>query len=149
MQLCTGFNDCKFVITPTVKFCIAKQPKTFYKNTEEKFKCKKKNKEFSSFENRKVHTNFCYGGRKSFVTWQIQYHCYGGPYPPSWFTKNMFLEHHVRSRKSTMVQNVIITFNPTYLIKITYISSILKFLNTENLLVQVSNTKLNIQSLHF
>ena len=41
MQLCTGFNDCKFVITPTVKFGIAKQPKTFYKNTEKKFKCKK------------------------------------------------------------------------------------------------------------
>ena len=42
MQLCSGFNDCKFVITPTVKFGIAKQPKTLYKNTEKKFKCKKK-----------------------------------------------------------------------------------------------------------
>ena len=30
----TSVNDCKFVITPTVKFGIAKQPKTFYKNTE-------------------------------------------------------------------------------------------------------------------
>ena len=47
-----------------------------------------------------------------------------------------------------MIQNEIITLNPTYLIKVTYISNILKFLNTENLLVQVSNNKLNIQSLH-
>ena len=62
--------------------------------------------------------------------------------------KIRFLEHHVRSRKPTMMQNVIIAFNPTNLIKVTYISSILKFLHTENLVVQVSNTKLNIQSLH-
>ena len=61
--------------------------------------------------------------------------------------KIRFLEHHVRSRKPTMMQNVIIPFNPTYLIKVNYISSILTFLNTENLEVQVSNTKLNIQSL--
>ena len=51
----------------------------------------------------------------------------------------------VRSRKQTMLQKGIITFNPTYLIKGTHISSILKFLNTESLMVQVSNTRFNIQ----
>ena len=59
-----------------------------------------------------------------------------------------FLEHHVRSRKPTMLQKGIITFNPTYLIKVTHISSILNFLNTESLVVQVSNTRFNILSLH-
>ena len=62
--------------------------------------------------------------------------------------KMRFLEHHVRSRKPTMLQKGIITFNPTYLIKVTYISSILNFLNTESLAVQVSSTWFNIQSLH-
>ena len=47
-----------------------------------------------------------------------------------------------------MLQKGIITFNPTYLIKVTYISSILNFLNTESLAVQVSNTRFNVQSLH-
>ena len=37
MKLCTDFNDCKFVIAQTIKFGIAKVPKTFYKNTEKKF----------------------------------------------------------------------------------------------------------------
>ena len=41
-----------------------------------------------------------------------------------------------------------ITFNPSYLTKISYISSILNFLITESLVVKVSNTKFNIQSLH-
>ena len=41
MQLCTDFNGCKFVITQTMKFDIAKVPITFYKNTEKKFKRKK------------------------------------------------------------------------------------------------------------
>ena len=60
-----------------------------------------------------------------------------------------FSEHHVRSAKPTMMQKVIITLNPTNLIKVTYISSILKFLKIESLVVQVSNNKFNIQSLHF
>ena len=48
-----------------------------------------------------------------------------------------------------MMQKEMITFNPTYSIKVTYIiSSILKFLNTESLVVQVSNTRFNIESLH-
>ena len=34
----TAFNDCKFVITPSMKFGIAKLPKIFYKNPEKKFK---------------------------------------------------------------------------------------------------------------
>ena len=32
-----------------------------------------------------------------------------------------------------MMQKLIITLNPTYLIQVTYISSIIKFLNTESL----------------
>ena len=35
-----------------------------------------------------------------------------------------------------------------YLTKVTYIGSILKFSNIENLVVQVSDTRFNIQSLH-
>ena len=77
MQLCTDFNDCKYVITQTMKLGIAKLPKTFYKNTKKNFKRQKNNKElFSSFKDRKVNANFCYGERKSFVTWQIQCRCY-------------------------------------------------------------------------
>ena len=62
--------------------------------------------------------------------------------------KILFLEHHATIRKPTMMQKGRITFNPTYLTKVTCISSILKFLNTESLVVQVSNIKFNIQSLH-
>ena len=71
-----------------------------------------------------------------------------GLFPAFWFTENTFLKHHVTTRKLTMMQKGITTFNPTDLIKITYISGILKFLNTESLVVQVSNARLNIQSLH-
>ena len=75
-----------------MKFGISKLPKTFYKNTEKKFKLKQQNKqESSSIEDRKVNTNFCYDRRKSFVTGQIQCcHC-GGPgglASPFWSTKN-------------------------------------------------------------
>ena len=134
-----------------MKFGIAKLPKTFYKNTKKKLRRKKNNKELASFEDRNINTNFCYSGRKSFGTWQVQCHCYrgpGGPYPPSSLTKIRFLEHHVRSRKLTMMQKGIITFNLIYLIKVTFISSILKFSKTESLVVQVSNTTFSIQSLH-
>ena len=69
VSVCTGFIDCKFIVTPTMKFGRAKLPKTFYKNTEKKFKCKKNtNKELSLIEDRKVNTNLCYDGRKSFAT---------------------------------------------------------------------------------
>ena len=71
-----------------------------------------------------------------------------GSLPPFWFTKNTFLEHHVTTRKPTMMKKGKITFNPTYLTKVTYISSILMFRNTERLVVQVSNTRFNIQTLH-
>ena len=47
-----------------------------------------------------------------------------------------------------MMQKVI-TLNPTRLIKVTYIRSILKFLNNESLVVQVSNTKFNIKSVAY
>ena len=43
--------------------------------------------------------------------------------------KIRFLEHHVRSKKPTMMQNVIITFNPTNLIKVIYITYICGNLN--------------------
>ena len=46
---------------------------------------------------------------------------------------------------TTMTQKRKVTFNPKYFTKVTYISSILKFLNTESLVVQVSNTTLNIK----
>ena len=39
--VCTEFNNCKFEITQTIKFAIAKLPETFYKNTDKKFKRKK------------------------------------------------------------------------------------------------------------
>ena len=41
-----------------------------------------------------------------------------------------------------------VTFNFTYVTQVTYISGVLKFLNTEILVVQVSNTRFNIPSLH-
>ena len=63
--------------------------------------------------------------------------------------KILFLEHHVARKKLTMMHKGIIIFYPTCLTKITYISSTTKFLNTESLVVQVSNTRSNIQSLHF
>ena len=114
---------------------------------------KNNNKELSSFENRKVNTNFCYGGRKSYFLWQIQRHCYGmqrggGLTLHLGLLKMRFLEHRVRSRKPTMLQKGIITFNPTYWIKVTHISCILTFLNTESLVFQVLNIRFNIQSLH-
>ena len=62
--------------------------------------------------------------------------------------KILVLEHPVTTRKPTMMQKDIIAFNPTYLTKVTYNSSIEKFLTTESLVVQVSNTRFNIQSLH-
>ena len=37
-----GFNDCKLVIIPTMKFGIAKLPKTFYKNKKKAYTPKKK-----------------------------------------------------------------------------------------------------------
>ena len=46
------------------------------------------------------------------------------------------------------MQNDLITFNATYLSEVTYASSMLKFLNTESLVVQVLNTRFSIQSLY-
>ena len=109
--VCNVSNDCKFLITPTMNFGIAKLPKTFYKKTppkkKKKLNAKENNKELSSIEDRKVHTNLCVDSRKSFVTWQIQCRRYGGPgegHLPFWWTKKLFLEHHVKTRKPTMIQ---------------------------------------------
>ena len=41
-----------------------------------------------------------------------------------------------------------VAFNLIYLTEVTYINSILKFLKSESLVVQVSNTRFNIPSLH-
>ena len=122
-----------------MKFGIAKLPQSFYTSTEKKFKCKKKqkHKELSSIENRKAKQIFATKEKNSFLTLQTQcrrYHGPRGPCPPFWFTKNIFLEHYV-IRKSTMMQKRV-TFNLTYLTEVTYISSILKFLNTGSLVVQ-------------
>ena len=51
----------------------------YRKKTKNLYAKKKNNKELSSFEDRKVNTNFCYSERKSFVTLQVQCHCYGRP----------------------------------------------------------------------
>ena len=48
----------------------------------------------------------------------------GGPYPPSWFTENTFFGTSCKVK--TMTQKGIITFNSIYLIKVTYINSMLK-----------------------
>ena len=110
---------------------------------------KQKHKELSSIEDRKAKQIFVTKEKNCFLTLQIQCRRYHGPRepcPPLWFTKNIFLEHYV-TRKSTMMQKRV-TFNLTYLTEVTYISSILKFLNTGSLVVQFSNTKFNIPSLH-
>ena len=81
---------------------------------------------------------------KSFVTRQIQCRRYGGQErlsTPFWFIKIVFLEHHATGKLPTIMQKGIITFNLTYLAKVTYISSIFQFLNNESLVVQVSNTR--------
>ena len=59
----------------------------------------------------------------------------GGPWlaPHFWFIKNTLLEHHVMTRKPTMIQKGIITFNLICFTEITYRTlevpySILKFL---------------------
>ena len=44
-----------------------------------------------------------------------------------------------------MMQKGKITINPTYFTKVTHSSNMLKFLNTESLVVQVSNARLNIE----
>ena len=135
-----------------MKFGSAKLPKTFTTIPHKNFKRKKNssNKELSLIENRKVNTNLCCDGRKNFVTRKIQCRRYVGPESRPHFgsLKILILEHHVTTRKPTMMQKGIITFNPTYLTEVTNISSTLKLLNTESLVVQVSNTRFNIQCLH-
>ena len=134
-----------------MKFGIAKLAQSFYTSTEKSLNAKKKQKhqELSSIEDRKAKQIFVTKEKNCFLTLQIQcrrYHGPRGPCPPFWFTKNIFLEHYV-TRKSTMMQKRV-TFNLTYLTEVTYISSILKFLNTGSLVVQFSNTRFNIPSLH-
>ena len=59
--------------------------------------------------------------------------------------KILVRKHRVTTRKPTMMQKGI-TFNPSYLTKVTYFNNILKFLNTgiESLVVQVLNTRFNL-----
>ena len=64
-------------------------------------------------------------GEKVFVTRQIQCRRYRGvgreALPPDFgLLKILFLEHHVTTRKQTMMQKGMITFSPTYLTKVTY-----------------------------
>ena len=147
--MCTGFNNCQFVITQTKKFGIAKLPKTFHKNREKKCE-RKKNKELRSFENRNKNTNFRYCGRKKALSiGKFNANAKGGQGDLTLYLgslKYVFLEHRVRPKKPTRMQKSIITSNPINLIKVAYISSILKFLNTKSFVV--SNTKFNIQCLN-
>ena len=132
-----------------MKFDIAKLPQSFYKDTEKKFKRKKNNTELSLIEDRKAKQIFVTKEENSFFTLQIHCRRYRGPRgpcPPFWFTKNTFLKNCV-TKKSTIMQKEV-TLNLTYLTQVTYISSMLKFLNAESLVVQVSNTRFNIPSLH-
>ena len=70
-----------------------------------------------------------------------------GPYPPFWFTKNTFFGTPCKVKKTDNDAKGIITFNPSYLIKVTYSSSVLKFLNTESFSGLSANIRNNIQSL--
>ena len=100
-----------------MKFWYTKLPKTFYKNTEKSLNAKKYNKELSSIEDRKVSTNFIAVEEKVFslgIFRAVATGGQGGPSPPSWFTENTFLQHHVRSRKPAILQKGKITFNPPY-----------------------------------
>ena len=63
--------------------------------------------------------------------------------PSFWFAKYTFFGTSLTTRKPTMMQKGIIIFNPIYLTKVK------KLLNTKRLVIQVSNTRFNIQSLHF
>ena len=54
---------------------------------------------------------------------QIQCCHYKGPCPLFWFTKNTCLDLHVMTGKPTMMHKGIITFNATYLTKVTNINS--------------------------
>ena len=137
-----------------MKFGRAKLPKTFYKIPKKSFKRKKKNnKESNSIEDRKVNS------LQIFVTIEQKVLSLGkfgvvgtrdqrGLALHFGLQKIFFLEHHATARKPKMMQKGIVTFHPTNLTKVTYISSILKFLNTKRLEVKVSNTRFNIQSLH-
>ena len=83
--------------------------------------------------------------KKSFVTWQIWCRRYGGQgglVPLFALQKILFLEHYATIRKPKMMQKGIITFFPTYLTKVTDITSILKFLNTKSLVVKFQTPNL-------
>ena len=118
---------------------VAKLPKTFYKNIDKKVQTQKNNnnKELSSVKDRNVNNKSLLRWKKKFVTCQIQCRRYGGLALYFGLLKILFLQHHATIRKPTMMQKGLITFNPTYLTKVTYISSFLKFLNSESLEYQV------------
>ena len=133
-----------------MKFGIAKLPKSFYKNTEKKFKCKKTTtNNYAQLRIEKYIQIFVRMEEKVLSLGKFSAVVTGGQKGLTLYLgllKIHFWEHHVRSRKPTMLQKGTITFNPTYLIKVTHISNILKFLNTESLVIQVSSTRFIIQS---
>ena len=71
----------------------------------------------------------------------------GGFAPHFGFLKKLFwnIMKRQKNQQSCKKNN---NFNPTNKTKVTYITSILKFLNIGSLVVQVSNTRFNIPSLH-
>ena len=88
-----------------------------------------KKEKVGSSEDKKVSTNLCYDERKSFAPRQIQCRRYKrvqGSLAPLHFDllEILFLEHHVTTRKPTLLQNGIIPFNPSYLTKVTDNSTI-------------------------
>ena len=134
-----------------MKFGIAKLPQTFYKDTENKFKRKKKqnNKELSLIEDRKAKQIFVTKEAILFSLCKfiaVAIGGQGGLAPHFGSLKILFLKYYVTTKSTMMKKGV--PLNLTYLTEVTYISSILKFLNTESLVVQVSNTTFNIPSLH-
>ena len=58
LPVSSGFNDCKFVITPTTKFSAGKPKKNILKTYQKSLKAKQKNNnnKLSSIEGRKVGT---------------------------------------------------------------------------------------------
>ena len=66
--------------------------KHFNKNMEKSLNAKTENnnKEFSSIADRKINTNLCYDGGKSFVILQIQSRRYRGPCPHFGLQKILF-----------------------------------------------------------
>ena len=84
-----------------MKFGIAKLPKTFLQRYQKKFKRKKNNnKELSSTKDRKVNTNLCYDGKKSFDLGKFSPVASEDLAPPFPFNKNTFFETSCNDKKT-------------------------------------------------